>query len=661
MKFPRSCLLLFAFVSNTVLGAEPPITAFVSYAQIESLQISPDGKLLAVTKRSDKFELLSVLRYPDLSLVGQANFGDLIDIQSFVWANNSRLLVQPARRFLGYRAHKVPTGEIFGVDANNGKADILFGFNAGKQTKVGLTATAEAKNMWAEIVDTLADDENSVLIQTGSYDPKYNSSSLQRMNVRTGALSRVAGSPINDPWFAIDSKKQPAFATGENPAGDMQTYRFKPADKSWELLNTSKADTQGYILPIAVTDSPDEFLALDSLTSSTKQLVTWNPTTNARKTLFHSENSDVRVAGIDPDGRIWLYSYIDHYPEYWYPDPEHPLARAHRALRATFKDANIYFTSETRDMSMAVAEVSAPRTPPVFYLLDVKNVKVLQRLPSRPDLKTEDLSPTDPIEVKVRDGVKIRGYLTTPNGKSKNLPMIVLVHGGPHGPFDDYDFNYEPQLLASRGYAVLQVNYRGSGGRGREFMVSGYRRWGLEMQNDITDAVKWAIGYGVADRNRICIYGASYGAYAALTGAYREPDMFKCAVGLAGVYDLPLMFNRGDIKDLKSGVRYLNDILGNDEADLRERSPVYNAEKIKAAVFLIHGKEDERAPFEHAKRMREALQKAGNPPEWLSEGGEAHGIFNEDHRAHVYELMLQFFAKHIGRASEPAPPPAAKN
>jgi dipeptidyl aminopeptidase/acylaminoacyl peptidase len=263
--------------------------------------------------------------------------------------------------------------------------------------------------------------------------------------------------------------------------------------------------------------------------------------------------------------------------------------------------------------------------------------------------------------VKVRDGVKIRGYLTTPNGKSKNLPMIVLVHGGPHGPFDDYDFNYETQLLASRGYAVLQVNYRGSGGRGREFMVSGYRRWGHEMQNDITDAVKWAIGFGVADRNRICIYGGSYGAYAALTGAYREPDMFKCAVGLSGIYDLPLMFNRGDIKDLKSGVRYLNDVLGSDEADLRERSPVYNAEKIKAAVFLIHGKEDERAPFEHAKRMREALQKAGNPPEWLSEGGEEHGIFNENHRARVYELMLQFFAKHIGTPSEPAQPPAAKN
>jgi dipeptidyl aminopeptidase/acylaminoacyl peptidase len=650
MRVPTFVLLSLALASSAVLGAEPPVSAFVSYAQIESLQISPDGKLLAVTKRSDKFELLSVLRYTDLSVVGQANFGDLIDVHSFVWANNSRLLVQPARRFLGYRAYKMPTGEIFGVDADGKNADILFGFAAAKQQAGRLIPQSTSKFLWAEVVDTLPDDKDSVLIQTGSYDPKYNSSSLQRMNVRTGALSRVAGSPVNYPTFAIDLKKQPLFVTGENPSGETQTYRFKPADKTWELLNTSKADTEGYILPFGVSDNPEEFLALDSQTTPTDSIVSWNPVTNARKPIFHSAISDVSVAGIDPDGRVWLYSYIDHYPEYWYPDPEHPLARAHRALRATLKDANITFTSETRDMSMAVAEVSAPRTPSVFYLLDVKNLKVLQRLPGRPDLKKEDLSPTDPIEVVVRDGVKIRGYLTTPNGKSKGLPMVVMVHGGPHGPFDSYEFNFETQLLASRGYAVLQVNYRGSGGRGREFMVSGYRRWGREMQDDITDAVKWAIKYGVADRERICIYGGSYGAYAALTGAYREPDLFKCAVGMSGVYDLPLMFDRGDIKDLKAGVRYLNDVLGSDEADLRDRSPVFNAGKIKAAVMLIHGKQDERAPFEHAKRMRDALEKVGKAPVWISEGGEEHGIFNEAHRVHVYERMLEFFAKHIGTA-----------
>jgi len=127
---------------------------------------------------------------------------------------------------------------------------------------------------------------------------------------------------------------------------------------------------------------------------------------------------------------------------------------------------------------------------------------------------------------------------------------------------------------------------------------------------------------------------------------------------MSGVYDLPLMFERGDIQDLKSGMQYLNEVLGTDEADLKERSPVYNAGKIKAAVMLIHGKDDERAPFEHARRMRDALEKAGNPPVWLSENGEAHGIFNEDHRAQVYEQMLEFFAKHIGSA---VPATATKN
>jgi len=222
------------------------------------------------------------------------------------------------------------------------------------------------------------------------------------------------------------------------------------------------------------------------------------------------------------------------------------------------------------------------------------------------------------------------------------------VHGGPHGSFDRYDFDGEVQLFASRGYAVLQVNFRGSGGRGREFTFAGYRRWGREMQNDITDAVQWAVEQGTADPDRLCIYGASYGAFSALSGAYRDPDLFKCAIGMSGVYDLPLLFERGDIQSRESGMRYLREALGTNMEDLRNRSPVYNAGKIKAAVMLIHGKEDRRAPFEHAKRMRAALRKAGNNPVWISEMGEEHGIVNQNNRADVYSAMLEFLKKNLG-------------
>jgi dipeptidyl aminopeptidase/acylaminoacyl peptidase len=192
------------------------------------------------------------------------------------------------------------------------------------------------------------------------------------------------------------------------------------------------------------------------------------------------------------------------------------------------------------------------------------------------------------------------------------------------------------------------VNFRGSGGRGRDFEAAGYGKWGREMQDDVTDGVRWAIADGVADPKRICIYGASYGAYAALNGVAREPDMFRCAIGMAGVYDLSLMFEKGDIQSVVSGLNYLKMALGSDQSELRARSPVYNADKIRVPVLLLHGKVDDRAPYEHAKRMRDALTKAGNPPEFSTEWGEGHGFFDEANRAAAYEKILAFLAKNLG-------------
>jgi dipeptidyl aminopeptidase/acylaminoacyl peptidase len=576
--------------------------------------------------------------------------GYLLEIQKFDWASEGRLLIQPAVRIPGYRVFKVPTGEIMAFDVGGTKLDTLFGIRAGKDQVGHLIRQREATRAWAEIVDIPLDD--SALIQTRSYDTKTDSSSLQRLHIRSGRLSRLAGSPVRLANYVTDRNHQPLFVTGETLAGEVEVHRFRPADRTWQLVATSERPA-AFVRPFAETDTPGEYLALNDVKTSTSSVIAWKPATGEQRVLFHSRVSDARVEGVDPDRRVWLYGYDDHYPGYWYPDPEHPLARAHQMLRAIYKDSNVTFTSETRDMSVAVAQVSTPQMPPVFLLVDVKNLKILQQHPGRPALKEEDLSPTEPFEVAMRDGMQIRGYLTVPKGSTgKNLPMVVLVHGGPHGSFDRYDFDGEVQLFASRGYAVLQVNFRGSGGRGREFTFAGYRRWGREMQNDITDAVQWAVEQGTADPERLCIYGASYGAFSALSGAYRDPDLFKCAIGMSGVYDLPLLFEKGDIQTRESGVRYLRETLGTNMEDLRRRSPVYNADKITAAVMLIHGKEDRRAPFEHAKRMRAALKKAGHNPAWISEMGEEHGIVNQNNRANVYSAMLEFLEKNLGEKGD---------
>lgn len=414
---------------------------------------------------------------------------------------------------------------------------------------------------------------------------------------------------------------------------------------------------EGWLLPVSTTGRSGEFYGLGDEDAPTDGVFTLTPAAGEKKLLYRHPVANLELAGVDPSGKAWGFVYEDHFPQYWYPDPEHPLAQLHQWLRGAFRGRDVDITSTTDDMSLAVVTISSPLTPPTYYVVDVPGRKLLVQLESRPDLKADQLAQVDPIEFTARDGVKIRGLLTMPRGApEKSLPMVVVVHGGPHGVYDHYGFDWEAQLFASRGYAVLQVNYRGSGGRGREFQNAGYGRWGREMQDDVTDGVRWAIGDGVADPKRICIYGGSYGGYAALTGAFREPELFRCAIGMAGVYDLPLMFEKGDIQSVESGINYLKKAVGTDPEELKRRSPVYNADKIKAKVLLLHGKLDERAPLEHAERMREALERAGNPPEWSTEWGEGHGFFDEANRAAAYERILQFLSKNLGAADAGAPP-----
>lgn len=640
--------LLAALVSPLVASAEPPpITEFTNFAQFESMKVSPNGTYLAFTRRRDGHEDLTVLKLPDLKLAGGTWFGDLMDIELFEWASDSRLIVQPTRRFPGFTAAKVPTGEIIGIDADLKNTELLFGYAAGQQQTGTRLRVRQSMDMPAHLLATYPGDNKSVMIQTYGYGIKGAFNSAYRMDTRSGNLDRLASSPIRDGNFVTDFKKNIALVYGLDTEGRVLTYYRTPEQPDWKIAFQQTQLGQSRLAPIAPW-TQDEYLAYDD-SESTDGVYSFNPATGKKTLPYRRPEVDIGGASIDPSGKPWMFRIDDHYPDYWYPDPQHPLAQAHRWLRDTIKGAEISITSTTDDMTYGVVRVTAPQLPLQYLYVDIKNRKLLQQLLARPNLKPQDLAMVEPIEFKARDGLEIRGLLTVPNTPNKKkLPMIVLVHGGPHGPYDRWGFDYEAQLFASRGYAVLQINYRGSGGRGANFEAAGYGKWGLEMQDDITDGVRWAIADGVADAKRICIYGGSYGGYAALTGVFREPDLFRCAVGMAGVYDLSLMYERGDIQTVKRGVNYLRSALGDDMEDLKRRSPVYNADKIKVPVLLLHGKDDERAPIEHANRMRAALEKAGNAPEWMTEWGEGHGFFNEKNREVAYKKMLDFFARHLG-------------
>ncbi|MCU7375871.1 alpha/beta fold hydrolase [Paucibacter sp. O1-1] len=253
-----------------------------------------------------------------------------------------------------------------------------------------------------------------------------------------------------------------------------------------------------------------------------------------------------------------------------------------------------------------------------------------------------------------------RARSSRPDGKY--LPLVVLVHGGPYGVRDRWEFTPDVQALATRGYAVLQVNYRGSGGYGAKFERSGWGEWGRAMQNDLTDATRWAVKEGIADRNRLCIMGGSYGGYAALMGVSVEPDLYQCAIGYVGVYDLRLMKKRGDIPQSSYGKNYLQRVLGTDEDELARRSPVEYADAITAKVFLVAAENDSRVPPLHSERMRDALKRAGKAPEYLLGRGEGHGFYDPKNVEAFYERSLKFLDSAIGEkagagrsVSAPAP------
>ena len=234
---------------------------------------------------------------------------------------------------------------------------------------------------------------------------------------------------------------------------------------------------------------------------------------------------------------------------------------------------------------------------------------------------------------------------------AKNLPCVVNPHGGPHGIRDEWGFSWEAQLIASRGYAVLKLNFRGSGGYGNHYQTAGYQQWGRLMQDDLADGVRWTIEQGLVDGKRICTFGGSYGGYAALMNVARYPDLYRCAVGYVGVYDLSLMYQRGDIQESRRGNSYLDLVIGRDR--LEQDSPVALADKIKVPVLLAHGGEDVRVPPAHAERMRAALTKAGNPPEWLYEAREGHGFYNLPSKLGLYNRLLAFLDRNIGAESSP--------
>ena len=242
------------------------------------------------------------------------------------------------------------------------------------------------------------------------------------------------------------------------------------------------------------------------------------------------------------------------------------------------------------------------------------------------------------------DGVKIHGYYTPAKNQQEDqsAPMIVIPHGGPHAR-DSWGFDPDTHIFSQAGYAVLKVNFRGSTGYGKEFTQMGFGEWGGDTQQDIIEATEWAINQRIADPERIGIYGGSFGGYSAAMAPMLRPDLYKSSVAYIGVFDLEMLYDEGDIKTIKWGGKYLDKTLGQDPTKIKAMSPVQQADKLEAPIIIVSGKEDQRAPIEHAYALADALEEAGKEHELIIVEKEGHGFRKPENRLMLYKKMLEHF------------------
>jgi acylaminoacyl-peptidase len=628
---------------NTGSAAEPiALAEFAKLPAYSNVKISPTGDYLAATVRNDDGESsLVVLDMEDNQITAIARGFGRDFITNFIWANDERVVAWVGRKF-GSRDAPSATDNVVAMNWDGSKKEWIYG--RGKNENLAYDRSYRV----AQYLHRLPEDDEHILIAVNDFS-KANGSFTEalKLDIYSGRTRRVTRAPMRGAQLVADNDGAIRLSVGADPDNENAITIHRRDDKRWSLIGQYKSK-EGSLTPVGFTPGNNYVYVLDDRETDTTSLYLYDPEKGHHDLLYGHGVVDIEDVEQAPDGKvIGVYTEPD-YPDFEILDPEHEISLWLQAVQVALRGYRVTPTSATEDGRLAIIRADSDRLPARYYLLKTDTMQLSQIVSVLPGIDEQKMRPTDAYKLEVRDGTTVYAYLTQPDDTDGPFPMVVMPHGGPHGVRDYWRYDPDVQMLASRGYAVLQINFRGSGGYGRSFLHEGYGKWGTLMQDDVTDATQWAIKQGLADPKRVCIYGASYGGYAAMMGGVREPDLYKCVIAYVGVYDLELMFEKGDIPRREAGIVYLKQAVGTDKDDLRARSPIHNLDKLKAPVFIVHGGEDFRVDVEHAYRLRDKLEELGKPYEWMLKEKEAHGFYRPENRLELYERMLAFLNTNIG-------------
>ncbi len=606
-----------------------PVSAFGNRPFIEGPNLSPSGNELAARVDVEGKPVLAIMN-PFNKRAGKRfiSVGDY-RIRWYDWAGSDRLLIS-LRIEAHYEATEVIATRLLCYELSTGKAILLGG---------------KSQGFVGDDVLYIADDGSYILM--GVQESAQNYPVVNRVDLATGEMKEVqrAVKPIVD-WYA-DKAGNVRVGVGYLNGRMRIIYRDNVKETYRVLASLRLEQTGDEIGTIQIPPLGDKGYVVSNVPTGRFGLYEFDwKTSEIGKPIFEHPTVDVDGITMTEDGNgVESVTYTDDRERITWFDPK--MKAVQEEIDAAMPGRMNWITSSSKERSKFIVWTGTASDPGHYYYFDPA-LKRMERIATPYEaLRGKVLAPVKATSYKARDGLEIPAYLTLPVGREpKNLPLILLPHGGPHVR-DRWAFDSWAQFLANRGYAVLQPNFRGSDGYGKEFLAKGFGQWGAAMQDDLTDGVKWLIAEGIADPKRVCIFGASYGGYAALMGAIKTPELYRCAISYAGVTDVNDMMRYDRTQLLPSRYKnWRNRVMGEAEIDLRQVSPVNRAADVAIPVLLAHGTEDENVPFYQAEKFVKAMAKAGKPLEFIELPDVDHNIENSVDRVRLLTAVEAFLAKH---------------
>lgn len=612
-------------------GEKPPTLAvedFFRNADKSQWRISPDGNYASYLSSHLGHTNVFVQKIGDSTAI-PVTMDSLRNIHDYQWKGNRILYLQD-----------------IGGDENFQ----LFSVSIDGKEQKALTPFPKVATSILNDLRYVPGREKEVMVQMNKRDARF--FDPYSVNIETGEMKQLYQNDRNfETWFT-DHTGVIRLATKTDGVNSTYYYRANESAPFDSLFTTDYKE--GFLIHFFNFDSKT-FFASSDIGRDKRAVIEYDPVTRKELRVLY-QNPEYDADALDfswKDKKVLSAGFISWKAEKHFLDAD--AEAADKKLGAKFSGYEYQVVGHNDSEDKQIVWTGNDKVSSRYYFYDKNTGETKYLSEAMPWLKEEHLADMKPIEYKSSDGLTIHGYLTLPKGvDAKNLPVVINPHGGPWAR-DEWSFNPEVQFLANRGYAVLQMNFRGSTGYGKEFWLKGNKQWGRKMQDDITDGVKYLVKEGIADSTRVAIYGGSYGGYATLAGITLTPDLYRCAVDYVGVSNMFTFMNTIP-PYWEPYLDMFYEMVGDPKKDslmLAEISPAFHADKIKVPLFIAQGRNDPRVNVAESDQMEAALKARGVEVVYMVKNDEGHGFQNENNRLDFYRTMEKFFATHLAPAADP--------